>query len=156
MLNADYCIELICRSVIFKPILPPPPRLMVGRDTEQSQVVGMLLNHTKVCVAILGAGGMGRTTLALSILHDLQVIDKYQQWYFVSCEAVSSVSVLLGEIANALDIPLSQCDEHLFSLLCTTKPSYALTTLRLCGRMKLFKQRQKNFCLISVAFLSCL
>ncbi|KAF8241007.1 TPR-like protein, partial [Tricholoma matsutake] len=92
---------------------------MVGRDKEKSDVLATVLNTTQANIAILGAGGIGKTTLALFILHDPQVVDKYHLRYFVSCEAVSSLVVLLGEIANVLRIPWERRDEHLYDTVLT-------------------------------------
>ncbi|KAF8227098.1 hypothetical protein L208DRAFT_1406037 [Tricholoma matsutake] len=82
---------------------------MVGRDKEKSEVLATVLNTTQANIAILGAGGIGKTTLALFILHDPQVVDEY----------FSSLVVLLGEIANALQIPWERCDEHLYDTVLT-------------------------------------
>jgi GTPase SAR1 family protein len=90
---------------------------MIGRDKERCDVIGVLLGKMPARVAILGGGGMGKTTLALSTLHDLAVIDRYQSRYFVSCDAIPSVSVLVGEVANALRIPPAKRDEHLFDII---------------------------------------
>ncbi|KAF8235175.1 hypothetical protein L208DRAFT_1543034 [Tricholoma matsutake] len=115
-----FLIQLfLLRAFVFKPILPPQPVFMVGRDKEKSDVLATVLNTTQANIAILGAGGMGKTTLALFILHDPQVVDKYCLRYFVSCEAVSSLVVLLGEIANALWIPRERRDEHLYDTVLT-------------------------------------
>jgi tetratricopeptide (TPR) repeat protein len=90
---------------------------MIGRDKEKSKVLDTLLDKTPARIAILGAGGMGKTTLALSSLHDPAVIEHFPSRYFVSCEAVPSVSALVGEIANALCIPPAKRDEHLIDVI---------------------------------------
>ena len=63
---------------------------MIGRDKEKFEVLDTLLDKTPARIAILGAGGMGKTTLALSSLHDPAVIEHFPLRYFVSCEAVTS------------------------------------------------------------------
>ena len=90
---------------------------MVGRDKEMSEVLHTLLVKTPARIAILGAGGMGKTTLALSSLHDPAVIAHFPSRYFVSCEAVTSASALVGEIANVLRIPPSKRDEHIMDVV---------------------------------------
>jgi len=57
---------------------------------------------------------MGKMTLVLSVLHAPEVVDRYKQQYFVSCEAVTSTRLLLGELADVLYIPPTQRNEHLF------------------------------------------
>ena len=60
---------------------------------------------------------MGKTTLALSALHDPAVVEHLPLRYFVSCEAVTSASALVGEIANALRIPPTKRDERLIDVI---------------------------------------
>jgi len=90
---------------------------MIGRDKEKSKVLDTLLDKTPARIAILGAGGMGKTTLALSLIHDLAVIEHFPARYFVSCEAIMSASALVGEIANVLRIPPANRDEHLIDVI---------------------------------------
>src|SRR3978361_642499 len=88
---------------------------MFGRDAEKETILGALLNNTPAHVAILGCGGIGKTTLALTVLHDEQVIAKYgsECRYFVSCEGVTASNELLFELANALGIPVADRKEDL-------------------------------------------
>jgi NB-ARC domain len=90
---------------------------MIGRDEEKSEVLITLLDKAPARIAILGAGGMGKTTLALFALHEPAVIEHFPLRYFVCCEAVTSASALVGEIANALRIPPAMRDEHLIDLI---------------------------------------
>jgi hypothetical protein len=45
------------------------------------------------------------------------VVEHFPSRYFVSCEAVSSASTLVGEIANVLRIPPAKRDENLIDLI---------------------------------------
>ncbi|THU84996.1 hypothetical protein K435DRAFT_764610 [Dendrothele bispora CBS 962.96] len=74
-----------------------------GRDDERSTLV-MTLCKGHAHVMILGGGGMGKTTLALSALCDVKVVEKHPSRHFVSCEGIYSVEALLTELANALRI----------------------------------------------------
>ncbi|KAG6834923.1 hypothetical protein H0H93_006343 [Arthromyces matolae] len=114
----------------FLPVLPPPPEIMIGRDIERTQVINTLLDDdSPPHIAILGAGGMGKTTLALSVLHDRAVASRYPSRFFVSCEGTLSVSSLVVEIANALRIPFANRDEYLLDTVLSSFPEHALLCL---------------------------
>ena len=49
--------------------MPPAPMAMFGRDDEKNAIIQTLLTAEHPHIAILGFGGMGKTTLALSIMH---------------------------------------------------------------------------------------
>jgi GTPase SAR1 family protein len=102
---------------------------MIGRDKERSEVIDTLLHKFPARIAILGGGGMGKTTLALSVLHEPLVVDQYPSRYFVSCEGAQSVSSLVGEIANALRIPLANRDAHLIDTILSSFPADTLLCL---------------------------
>src|SRR3984957_19844998 len=98
---------------IYELNLPPKPMLIVGRENEQKAIIATLLDKEPARIIILGEGGIGKTTLALSVLNDPQIGDRYSARYFVSCEATTTVTSLLPELANVLRIPPSNRDEKL-------------------------------------------
>ena len=67
-------------------------------------------NPARICV--LGPGGIGKTTLALSVIHHDWVEETFKEdRYFVSCEAATSPNLLLGEIATTLNIETDHKDD---------------------------------------------
>jgi predicted ATPase len=64
-------------------------------------------------VIILGSGGIGKTTLALAVLHDDEVAKKYSYRYFVSCDGITSMDLLLTELAVVLRMPTEAQDQYL-------------------------------------------
>ncbi|KAJ7238087.1 hypothetical protein B0H12DRAFT_101366 [Mycena haematopus] len=101
----------------YRPILPPKPLLMYGREREKKAIVDILMGTSPARIAILGAGGIGKTTLALSVLYDEQVISRYDSRYFVACDGVTSAELLLTELANVLRLPRDQLDENMHDLV---------------------------------------
>ncbi|KAJ7774365.1 P-loop containing nucleoside triphosphate hydrolase protein, partial [Mycena olivaceomarginata] len=65
------------------------PQIFHGRDSEVAQIVRML-HQEYAKIAILGAGGMGKTSLARAVLHHPTITAKYGDHFFVSCESAST------------------------------------------------------------------
>ncbi|KAJ6482479.1 hypothetical protein C8R45DRAFT_932111 [Mycena sanguinolenta] len=117
------------RSRLNRPILPPKPLFMYGREREKKIIVDTLMGESPARIAILGAGGIGKTTLALSVLYDEQVISRYDSRYFVACDGVTSAELLLTELANVLRLPRDQLDENMHDLVLA---SFRLNTGVIC------------------------
>jgi tetratricopeptide (TPR) repeat protein len=123
--HSEYCLNIrytvvqnsLYRETNFKPPLRPPPHAIFGRDTEIATLTQLFTDHHLPRSVILGAGGMGKTTLALSVLHADSVIRRYPKRFFVSCETVTSVDLLLSEIADVLHIPASKRDAALYDTI---------------------------------------
>ncbi|KAJ7437751.1 P-loop containing nucleoside triphosphate hydrolase protein, partial [Mycena latifolia] len=80
-------------------LLPSEPKIFHGRESEVSTIIQQL-NHQIPRVAILGGGGMGKTSLARAVLHHPQISAKYEKHrFFVACDAASSsvhLAALIG------------------------------------------------------------
>ncbi|KAJ7271630.1 P-loop containing nucleoside triphosphate hydrolase protein [Mycena rebaudengoi] len=84
-------------------MLPPSPKIFHGRDSELNTVV-MILLQDSARIAILGTGGMGKTTLAIAAVQNAQVESKYSQRHFVSCQSTSTCVELVSMIADHLGL----------------------------------------------------
>ncbi|KAJ7149493.1 hypothetical protein C8R43DRAFT_951967 [Mycena crocata] len=89
-----------CRSIS---MLPPIPKIFHGRESELQDIVKILMEDT-ARIAILGTGGIGKTSLATAALHDPQVENKYSQRYFVPCYTTSTCTELVAVIADHIGI----------------------------------------------------
>ncbi|KAF8068749.1 hypothetical protein FPV67DRAFT_1652208 [Lyophyllum atratum] len=91
------------------------PQIMFGRDAEIEKLVGVILQQPPARVAILGPGGIGKTSLALSVLHDEGVAAHFKQnRLFISCEAATAVDHIVGDLALSLQITGDLCSGKLF------------------------------------------
>ncbi|KAJ7927031.1 P-loop containing nucleoside triphosphate hydrolase protein, partial [Mycena leptocephala] len=78
--------------------LPSNPKIFNGRELELKHIVESL-TQSSPRVAILGGGGMGKTSLARAALHHPDISNKFDQRYFVSAESATSsveVAALIG------------------------------------------------------------
>ncbi|VDB87000.1 unnamed protein product [Peniophora sp. CBMAI 1063] len=76
-----------------------------GRETEVAAAVDMIVNKQPARVAILGPGGIGKTSIALAILHDPHVKDLYgDRRCFMSCEATTTADAVVRALADALGL----------------------------------------------------
>ena len=54
---------------------PPPPRVIFGRDKLVEKIVGLVENLTPL--ALIGTGGIGKTSIALIVLHDNHIKQRF-------------------------------------------------------------------------------
>jgi len=86
---------------------PAPPPIFFGRDVFVAKAVCLINNSHPARLAILGAGGIGKTSVALAILHHEELQLKFaKRHYFVSCEAATTTSLLLQTILSVMGVQL--------------------------------------------------
>ncbi|KAK7022512.1 ATPase-AAA-core domain-containing protein [Favolaschia claudopus] len=82
-------------------VLPARPTIFHGREMEVASIL-KLLQLPSPRIAILGAGGMGKSSLAKVILHEREVTAHYETRIFVSCDATNNGI----DIANNIGLQL--------------------------------------------------
>ncbi|KAJ6452345.1 P-loop containing nucleoside triphosphate hydrolase protein [Mycena vitilis] len=101
-------------------MLPSEPKIFHGRDTELSELL-QLFNLGNPKIVVLGAGGMGKTTLARAVLHHPQITTKYEQHrHFIPCDSATTKVELAALVGAHLGLKpgrdLGQAVvQHLFS-----------------------------------------
>ncbi|KAJ6590731.1 P-loop containing nucleoside triphosphate hydrolase protein, partial [Mycena vulgaris] len=76
-------------------MLPSEPKIFHGREAELADILKLFMQETPR-IAILGAGGIGKTSLARAILHHPTVTGKYAQHrFFVVCDSTLSKDELV-------------------------------------------------------------
>ncbi|KAF7344691.1 ATPase-AAA-core domain-containing protein [Mycena venus] len=85
-------------------MLPSEPKIFHGRESELSEMLELFVQGTPR-VAILGAGGMGKTSLARAILHHAEITPRYKQHrYFVAYDPATTKVELAALIGSYLGL----------------------------------------------------
>ncbi|KAE9409619.1 hypothetical protein BT96DRAFT_1012575 [Gymnopus androsaceus JB14] len=88
---------------------PTASGVFTGRDELVIAGVEMLCKRDQAHLAILGAGGMGKTSLALHIMENVDVRQKFQeQRYFVPCEVLLDAPSLIQGLLQILKLSISE------------------------------------------------
>ncbi|KAJ7340825.1 P-loop containing nucleoside triphosphate hydrolase protein, partial [Mycena albidolilacea] len=70
--------------------LPSEPKIFHGQESELSDILTLCSLKTPR-IAILGAGGMGKTSLARAVLHHTKIRDTYEQRrFFIACDSATT------------------------------------------------------------------
>ncbi|KAJ7032412.1 P-loop containing nucleoside triphosphate hydrolase protein, partial [Mycena alexandri] len=105
---------------------PPTPKIFHGRESELNELVDLLL-HSPARITILGPGGIGKTSLATTALHHPEILARYTDRYFVSCESAASHEDLVAIIASHVGVaPTQNTSKRILHHLCHCPPSILL------------------------------
>ncbi|KAJ6452835.1 hypothetical protein C8R45DRAFT_1083299 [Mycena sanguinolenta] len=88
-------------------LLPSIPKIFYGRETELEDII-KVLGQEAPRIAILGAGGMGKTSLARAALHHPDTLIRFQQRFFVSAEPATTSIELAALIGLHIGLNPSQ------------------------------------------------
>ncbi|KAJ6533795.1 hypothetical protein DFH09DRAFT_125089 [Mycena vulgaris] len=84
-------------------LLPASPKIFHGRDSELNDIIDTLLKDS-ARIAILGPGGMGKTTLAMAALHHSAIVEQYKIRHFISCESTNTSVELVSIVGSHLGL----------------------------------------------------
>ena len=86
--------------------LPPPPILCTGRDDLIRRVLEMVLHHPGG-VPLAGPGGIGKSTVALQVLHHPESVRRFEdRRHFARLDAATSAAATEQAAGIAVGLPL--------------------------------------------------
>ena len=108
--------------------LPPSLQRMIGRDESIDSVRTMILSHR--FVSIVGAGGMGKTTVAIAVAHAMKA-DFDGRVCFVDLSTLEDASLVIPAVASAVGYHV-QAQGSLAALLAFLAEHQVLLVLDSC------------------------
>lgn len=82
---------------------PAPPDIFYGRDELVLTIAQLLVGNEQQRIAILGGGGLGKTSIALHIMHHIYAVQRYSEHrLFIGCDAVTSADTLALRILQIM------------------------------------------------------
>ncbi|KAG9036458.1 hypothetical protein FRB95_008756 [Tulasnella sp. JGI-2019a] len=89
---------------LYLSVVPPPkPAIFHGRNDVVRDIVQRILFNPPTRFALLGPGGLGKTSVALAVAENEEVVHHFgSRRYFVRCDEATSLAVFIELVARAI------------------------------------------------------
>jgi hypothetical protein len=89
------------------------PEIFFGRDELVSNIASLVVQTEQMRFALLGPGGIGKTSTVLHVMHQQSVVNHYgMRRYFVCCDATTSPETLAALILRSLRVSVMRHGEE--------------------------------------------
>ncbi|KAJ7434677.1 P-loop containing nucleoside triphosphate hydrolase protein, partial [Mycena latifolia] len=85
-------------------LLPAKPKIFHGRELELQEILQNFRNKEAPRVAILGTGGIGKTSLAKAALHHPHISANYETKLFVACDSATTSIELAALVGSNIGL----------------------------------------------------
>jgi ABC-type iron transport system FetAB ATPase subunit len=84
-------------------MLPARPKIFHGREAELNHIVHDLMQGS-ARIAILGAGGIGKTSLAKAALHQPEIGARYEHRLFIAADSTTTSIELMASVVSYIGL----------------------------------------------------
>ena len=111
--------------------MPLKPAVFHGRDIIIEEITHLLIKEETSRVCILGAGGMGKTSVSLGVVEQPLIKTRFlsENIVWVPCIEATSATTLLEILSTQLQVPGQAMIEKIISLLAATSTQPRLILL---------------------------
>ncbi|KAG8926089.1 hypothetical protein FRC02_009214 [Tulasnella sp. 418] len=112
-------------------VMPAEPKIF-GRQEYIEKAIRLLQSGATARLVILGPGGMGKTSVALKIIYDARVKERYGRYRcWVPCEQATSIPLFTDLLAKSLNLPPSSSGDRLSEIIIFLESSQVVYLLLL-------------------------
>ncbi|KLO17087.1 TPR-like protein [Schizopora paradoxa] len=87
------------------------PKIFHGRDRELERLLDVVCTDSPTRVAVLGPGGVGKSTLVLRLLHHESIAERFgSRRFFIPCDSANSADSLIAVLASHFRLPAYDSD----------------------------------------------
>ncbi|KZO96476.1 TPR-like protein [Calocera viscosa TUFC12733] len=103
--TAGFLAEQVPEALLLAEI-PPAPVVFHGREDLVESIVELACRNTTCRIPLLGPGGIGKTSVAATVINNKKVKCKYgRRILFVSCEGLVTAEGILNTLGASLHVP---------------------------------------------------